>query len=211
VAFSIGFGFGNSASADPTPPSPSGTSIPVKKGGTGSTTEQGALQNLLPDFDSNTGKVLGSTGTEIGWVEQAKSSDDIGKVKIDSTDKTMTTNGEIGVNGASQVSINRPDLWTAGVEYDFGNGLYGYRKQGTITSVAGEGELTSIISNAGATKLISSGGSIDRGDAISIAVNGTLFTFVSSVYYQTGNINMYSVDAEARADAPYDIWVIYKK
>ncbi|MDR1300270.1 MAG: hypothetical protein LBK50_01030 [Candidatus Nomurabacteria bacterium] len=62
VGFSIG-GSVNSAS-------PSGTSIPVKKGGTGATTPSDAIQNLLPDFASNAGKVLGSTGSGIGWVAQ---------------------------------------------------------------------------------------------------------------------------------------------
>jgi hypothetical protein len=44
----------------------------VKKGGTGATTAGGALQNLLPEFTSNNGKVLGLTGGAPTWVEQAQ-------------------------------------------------------------------------------------------------------------------------------------------
>ncbi|MDR1300324.1 MAG: hypothetical protein LBK50_01305 [Candidatus Nomurabacteria bacterium] len=62
ASFIVGISIGNSANSA----SPSGTSMPIKKGGTGATNEQNAMQNLLPDFASNTGKVLGSTGTEIG-------------------------------------------------------------------------------------------------------------------------------------------------
>jgi hypothetical protein len=215
VAFSIGFGFGNSASADPSPSS-SGTSIPVKKGGTGSTTEQGALQNLLPDFATNNGKVLGSTGTEIGWVERtdAKSSNDIGKVKIDASDKTMSTNGDIGTNNTSKVSINRPDLWTVGVEYDFGNNLYGQRIIGYSTSASG-GPRTPyqiIDIKSTTTKLIGSGGfavlkNKDPNYIYQVAIPSGE-TFVS----QDNTFGMVlDIAAGDRTDAPYDVWVIYKK
>jgi hypothetical protein len=127
VSFSIGFGVSNSVSAEPSPPSSNGTSIPIKKGGTGATTKENALQNLLPDFTNNDNKVLGLSSGTPTWVDRtdAKSSDDVGKVKIDSTNKTMTTNGEIAVYNGVAYSINRPDLWPNAVELNFGNNLYG--------------------------------------------------------------------------------------
>ncbi|MDR1300644.1 MAG: hypothetical protein LBK50_02960 [Candidatus Nomurabacteria bacterium] len=67
MAFVVGMNLVTSADSA----SPSGTSIPIKKGGTGATTPSDAIQNLLPDFASNAGKVLGSTGSGIGWVAQA--------------------------------------------------------------------------------------------------------------------------------------------
>jgi hypothetical protein len=136
MAFVVGMNLVTSADSA----SPSGTSIPVTKGGTGSTTEQGALQNLLPDFDSNNGKVLGSTGSAIEWVEQnnpeIQSSSDIGKVKVDDTAKTMTVSGETAVSGGVVYSINRPDKWIANTELDFGGGLYGYLRTGSMSNGA---------------------------------------------------------------------------
>jgi hypothetical protein len=70
LAFVIGNGVGNTARGT----SASGTSIPISKGGTGATTAQGALQSLLPDFADNNGRVLGSNGTSIGWVDGGKDS-----------------------------------------------------------------------------------------------------------------------------------------
>jgi hypothetical protein len=70
LAFIIGGSVGNTAKGT----SASGTSIPISKGGTGATTAQGALQSLLPDFADNNGRVLGSNGTSIGWVDGGKDS-----------------------------------------------------------------------------------------------------------------------------------------
>jgi hypothetical protein len=53
--------------------SESGTSIPVKKGGTGATTAGGALQNLLPSYTDNNGRVLGLANGAPSWVEQTDS------------------------------------------------------------------------------------------------------------------------------------------
>jgi hypothetical protein len=96
------------------------------------------MQNLLPDFATNNGKVLGSTGTAITWVDQnnpeIQSSNDTGKVKVDDTDHTMTTNGETAVSGGVVYSINRPDKWPANTELNFSGGLYGYLKTGTLTN-----------------------------------------------------------------------------
>ncbi|MDR1300751.1 MAG: hypothetical protein LBK50_03540 [Candidatus Nomurabacteria bacterium] len=221
----IGVSIGNSANSA----SPSGTSIPVKKGGTGATTPSDAMQNLLPDFSTNNGKVLGSTGSAITWVERtdARSSDDIGKVKVNDTDKTMTTNGEISTNGASQVSINRPDLWTAGVEYDFGGGLYGQRFIGSISGAAYAGINETLMSGP-VSYVISSGGWWDcnrqaanqqrwimagQGYAVygGSGTTGHVFTSVISVTNE-GVLNFHTVSAADRTNgAPYDVWVTYKK
>jgi hypothetical protein len=135
----------------------------------------------------------------------------IGKVKIDD-DGTMSISGELGTGtNGSKVSINRPDKWTPGIEYDFGDGLYGIRKQGTITQGVLEANLISIVDNIGTAKLISSGGSVDRGDGICPAANGSLLSFRSGIFYQTPGIGMYSVSDWARTNAPYDVWVTYSK
>jgi hypothetical protein len=67
TAFTIGLSINNSANGA----SPSGTSIPIKKGGTGATDKVNALTNLLPDLAGNDGKVLGLQGGTPSWVAQA--------------------------------------------------------------------------------------------------------------------------------------------
>jgi hypothetical protein len=219
VTFVIGVGVGNSVSAEPSPPSSNGTSIPIKKGGTGSTTEQGALQNLLPDFDTNNGKVLGSTGTEIGWVEQVKSSDDVGKVKIDNANNTMTTNGETAVYDSVVYSINRPDKWIANTELNFGGGLYGYRATGQNISI--KASLTTyftITSTTGSSKLVSCGGDI-RGTAgwripPNYLYQSSSADYVSqsaSVYNGGSGIIGVSFHINTATISAYDVWVTYKK
>jgi hypothetical protein len=124
----------------------------------------------------------------------------------------MTTNGEIGTNGSSKVSINRPDLWTANVEYDFGNGLYGQRFTGTITVT--KTNLAAVNLNLSASKMISSGGEWFDG----VNYLSTDYTDLSSgigcgfVRTTSGYITFYSrLRDNDRDNAPYDIWVIYKK
>jgi hypothetical protein len=217
VSFVIGFGVSNSVSADSN--SPSGTSIPVKKGGTGSTTTQGALQNLLPDFDSNNGKVLGSTGTEISWVDQnnpeIQSSNDIGKVKVDDTDKTMSTNGEIGVNGTSQVSINRPDLWEVDKEYDFGNGLYGKRYTGTITLNASKKVVT--LGNQAIESFVSTNGGLQIGTHkvpvpyLDFAGGTKELLTIAQVHSDKGVCVLTTLSNTAVNDVSYDVWITYKR
>jgi hypothetical protein len=73
IAFAIGIGIGNSASGA----GASGTSIPITKGGTGATTAQGALQNLLPNYTNNNGKVLGLSGGVPTWVNFPQRNDSI--------------------------------------------------------------------------------------------------------------------------------------
>ncbi|MDR1032443.1 MAG: hypothetical protein LBL84_00310 [Candidatus Nomurabacteria bacterium] len=70
TAFLLGGGITNLAQGA----SASGTSIPVTKGGTGATTPTGALQNLLPNYAGNNGRVLGLTSGTVGWVDQTKNS-----------------------------------------------------------------------------------------------------------------------------------------
>jgi hypothetical protein len=216
VAFVIGIGVGNSASADP---SPSGTSIPVKKGGTGATTPEIALQNLLPDFNSNNGKVLGSTGSAIEWVEQnnpdIQSSNDIGKVKVDDTAKTMTVSGETAISGGVVYSINRPDKWVANTELDFGGGLYGYRKTGTITTTAGNWTALSL-GISGSQIPIASGGWV--GDIsnrkIPVGSASDSYGYVSIVGRALADEALalsVKMLASQSTSSPYDVWVTDRK
>ncbi|MDR1300721.1 MAG: hypothetical protein LBK50_03370 [Candidatus Nomurabacteria bacterium] len=86
AAFIVGISIGNSAEGS----APSGTSIPVKKGGTGATDKTNALKNLLPDLAGNDGKVLGLSSGTPTWMNSATlpnySAADSGKIlKIDNS------------------------------------------------------------------------------------------------------------------------------
>ncbi|MBX3040161.1 MAG: hypothetical protein KF789_05555, partial [Bdellovibrionaceae bacterium] len=61
----------NDPSADFTTPSGVLTlvTVPVSKGGTGATTEQGAINNLLPAQSGQSGKILQTNGSNVSWVD----------------------------------------------------------------------------------------------------------------------------------------------
>jgi hypothetical protein len=91
VAYIVGGGVSNMAKGS----SASGTSIPIVKGGTGAVTREGALVNLLPEFENDDGKVLGLSGGAPAWVNQAKSEATImtpDYAKIESTNRITDTN-----------------------------------------------------------------------------------------------------------------------
>jgi hypothetical protein len=158
-------------------------------------------------------------------VPELQSSNDIGKVKVDDTDKTMSINGEIGVNDTSKVSINRPDLWTVNTEYNFGNNLYGQRFTGTITADPAARPYTVLISGGGVARVVDSGGWFDTNRTKDI--EGRYFsighyamttddtfegTISSSVYViQNTQLHMNSRSPVARDDSPYDVWVLYTR
>lgn len=49
----------------------SGTALPVANGGTGSTTASGAINQLVPSQPGNQGRVLGTNGSTVSWVNAA--------------------------------------------------------------------------------------------------------------------------------------------
>ncbi|MDR1288257.1 MAG: hypothetical protein LBK08_11665 [Treponema sp.] len=143
------------------------------------------------------------------------SSDEVGKVKIDADDGTMNISGEIGVHGSSRVSINRPDLWTPGVEYDFGNNLYGQHFTGTITAVANENHRVALITSTSNTFAVFDQGGIysPRTDMVSMEPINTNHNYVSFIFV---DLNLRTCDFrsstdQVRTNAPYDVWMTYKK
>jgi hypothetical protein len=138
------------------------------------------------------------------------SSDDMGKVKIDADDGTMSISGEVGTVNGITYSINRPDLWPNGIEIDFGNNLYGMRKEGTISVTAGGS--TQIGFGSSATKFIDGNGEYQRGvDTVWHSVNGTVPSGFTSMLFRQGNIRWALNCDYAITDAPYNVWVTYKK
>jgi hypothetical protein len=199
-----------------------GTSIPITKGGTGATTPNDAIKNLLPDFATNNGKVLGSTGTTIGWVDQnnpvIQSSNDTGKVKIDDTAKTMTVSGETAISGGVVYSINRPDKWPANTELDFGDRLLGQHFVGTYTMAAPGVAVRKVIWNVptpNISQLIQYGGYIKDRD-------GRIITLTASETVSYGSAGLYRLASDeltlmitifgstSGSTAAYDVWATYK-
>jgi hypothetical protein len=145
-----------------------------------------------------------------------QSSTATGKVKIDPETKTMSVSGEIDTTGT--YSINRPDLWAANVELDFGSGLYGQRLTGTYSYTMAAVEGVVVGRDLGMTKLISYGGEIrynaSQGFPISYFYgnSGTSPNHYYRVFRDTTRFYAYVYTLSATiTNAPYDIWVTYTK
>jgi hypothetical protein len=139
------------------------------------------------------------------------SSDEMGKVKIDSDDGTMSISGELGTNGANQVSLNRPDLWPDRTEIDFGNGLFGKRFSGTFTGTSVLSIGMGITGTTPATfKVVNMGGwavlNSETNGGLAFG-HGEIYVVGDNTYTQVLRIDSSSV----RTNAPYDVWVTYRK
>lgn len=110
--------------------------------------------------------------------------------------------------------INFPNKWEAGVEYDFGNGLFGRRFKGKITSAAGV--VSDIVLLSTHVLLVSSGGYLSYKYLGSVPI--------ISMVGQSDNVNYSSIvslpgyglrlsckNQYASSNEPYDIWVKYEK
>ena len=139
---------------------------------------------------------------------------------------TKTTDTASTLQVENSLLLNRPDLWTVGTEYHFGGGLYGIRKTGTITAAADERVWTAIVTNSGGTSItiVNSGGWIKWGDEgthdYKYSINSTLtgLTGWGSILgawstLRTGDsqIALWNASGLARTNAPYDVWVTYRK
>jgi hypothetical protein len=139
------------------------------------------------------------------------SSDEIGGVKINPDDGTMSVSGEVGVSGINLYSLNRPDLWPDRTEIDFGSGLFGKRFSGrftgtTVTSIgmgiAGTTPATFKVVNMGGWAVLNS--ETNGGFAFG---HGEIYVVGDNTYQQVLRID----STNTRTDAPYDVWVTYRK
>lgn len=131
--------------------------------------------------------------------------------------KTSDTAGS--APNKNSLLLTRPDLWTPGTEYDFGGGLYGYRKTGTITVAANtEYNITPIIPSTSTAKIISYGGWVtynNNTDAqMQLGYNQAQSagdSYSAAFYVNSNGISLTSCTTVARTNAPYDVWVTYTK
>jgi hypothetical protein len=121
----------------------------------------------------------------------------------------------MGTDG-SRVSINRPDLWTPGVEYDFGNGLYGYRRTGVVNGTAQANVSMRSVATTGSAKLMAQGGYVTMdnsspGYVTAYPVPDSSKGFIIQDNAYGINLIIAALSSGSRTDAPYDVWVTYKK
>ena len=113
--------------------------------------------------------------------------------------------------------VTRPDLWPESTEIDLGDGLYGFRKVGTITADADSRHdiqlvpaLVDII-NCGGRWVI--GNNADTLFVGQTAINSAASVFPSGVFCdKSENTTVFYTKSQiVRTDAPYEVWVTYRK
>lgn len=180
---------------------------------------------FIGDVDSGISAkgVPGTTGPEGPQGEQGEA----GPVGPQGIQGPKGDTGEMGLQGPkgepgdlNEASlILRPDLWVPGTEYEFDNGLYGRRFEGTITQNAGI-EKVIVLANIGSTaRLLAYGGEWNDGwnYAMVEGVNLSHTIYSRLVLVQDvsglnkGDLRFTTLSSGGRTDSPYDIWVKYTK
>jgi hypothetical protein len=130
-------------------------------------------------------------------------------------DKTYLTSGPY--------LVDRPDQWPGdGTEINFGGGLYGVRKTGTVTVAANIGISATIIDNlSGTIKILTGGGQWYWGSqepAYRLGIPGMRFNsnltpgYSSQIEcFNNSRLLLYSTAYLSRTNAPFDVWVLYTK
>ena len=115
----------------------------------------------------------------------------------------------------------KPNTWEAGVEQDFGNGVYGKRFTGTITADANAEAWIGLSGRIPKINILSSGGyytKLQNGVYRQYSVNAyRQYQWSEICFYpntddtSTGTLCFSSTANTARTDAPYDVWVLYTR
>jgi hypothetical protein len=119
----------------------------------------------------------------------------------------------IGTDG-SVVSISRTDTWNANVEYDFGGGLYGQRFTGAISGDKDAVIDTTLIPNISISYFGDFGGIVwdSAGRRFPLPYYHSAIGYTAIANDGSGGLRLSSkIDYANRTNAPYDVWVTYKK
>lgn len=131
------------------------------------------------------------------------------------TKTTDTASTALTTPGA--YDINFPNTWPANKEIYFGNGLYGYRKTGTITAAKNAPDNTIIMTglqngsiiNWGCNWIDADGNQMGAGcyreDTVQSLVQLNKTSLNGQLFFSTND------NTGARTNAPYDVWVTYTK
>ena len=119
------------------------------------------------------------------------------------------------------VLISKPNTWTVGTEYNFGDGVYGQRFTGEITATANTGvhelltedwQITYTIVDAGGSYVIGTNTNPWVGWVPLMSSNSSYYHLIS---YNTGTpikgLDFLTKTDMLRTNAPYDIWILYTK
>ncbi|MDR1287984.1 MAG: hypothetical protein LBK08_10280 [Treponema sp.] len=129
----------------------------------------------------------------------------------------LETKGAAGTGtDGSRVSINRPDLWDASIEIDFGDGLYGFRRTGVANGNAQVNIAMLSVAVAGSAKLIAQGGYVTMdnsspGYVTAYPVPDSSKGFIIQDNSYGINLIIAAISSGNRTNAPYDVWVTYTK
>lgn len=133
---------------------------------------------------------------------------------------TKTTDAANSAPNKNSLLLTRPDLWTAGVEYDFGGGLYGKRLKGTTTGTNLLGGNIIICSGVAKTaKVFNKGGMVDMSGTAGTNwydINGVWsgndwFRPLATNTGQTLRFYCANNQGITSGNIQYDIWFTYTK
>lgn len=192
--------------------------LPVLRGGTGASSPNGALTNLLPSQTSQSGKVLSTDGTNTYWAAVgigSVTSVDVsgGTTGLTTSGGPITTSGTITLGGTLNVS-NGGTGATALTGYVIGNGTSAMTASATIpttdlsgtvsnaqlansaitingsnVSLGGSITVTATASNALTIGTGLSGGSYDGSAPITIAIDSTVATLTGTQTFTNKSIS----------------------
>jgi len=132
-------------------------------------------------------------------------------VTVRYTKSTDAANSAVATPGC--YDLNRPDLWPENKEIFFGNGLYGQKFVGTLTSAASTRILSHIYNYP--IYLVSYGGYVtynQNGDTMMLGYHQDDTNYVCGLYaHANDGLYLFTKSAAARTNAPYNIWVTYTK
>ena len=135
---------------------------------------------------------------------------------------TLNTNYEVVSVGALNCGslLSRPDLWTVGTEYNFGNGLYGQRLQPTIIHTATGTGIITATGITGVNKIVNFGGDFQYASTVRLCVpycdynneSGSSKAIFAMPQVANGEINIYTkTNSASNLTWNFDIWFLYKK
>lgn len=132
------------------------------------------------------------------------------------TKTTDTASTALTTPGA--YDINFPNTWPANTEIYFGNGLYGQRFTGTVTTPANTITHTVMGVQIGAITVVSCGGTWDRSVLGNDWTQFPINSYYDSDLYCSVNYNktsrgfeLVTKNGSATANVPYNVWVTYTK
>lgn len=122
----------------------------------------------------------------------------------------------VDTNNTAEVMM-KPNTWAAGVEQNFGDGVYGMRIKGTLNVSANVRAQVSVTN--GAANLLNCGGQWIRGNKTKIALNslplqnaGTPVAPWSAIQLNVDSRVILNINSDISENgAEYDVWVLYTK